>query len=1129
MLRSGKQRAVGKSPTTRRVRPDLQAGRGYASDNRGPFGRGIGYSEAKATIRQELESLKSARMSVQETQPKESRSKSKVSTEKGRHHSDSKSERNMPSDKTYKSKTSRAGSKKSTSRHTAFDNPDSSTPLRFNTRKKLFPTEQEMSRETLESLLQIFAVTMNFSVDKKLLAIFSEIGIKTDKQFIQATCAETADLFTAIFDDDDLDRYTYTSELVAIMIWIREYFVSMSDIYYEHGQFEGDIGYDTLLERGIPTDAELERFMVKRWVLVKKIQEAYLDIYDKTCSGDLPKEISKTKSKGRLDKNYPMSKAIQKQAAKRRVTRLANRGLKKFDKSTTTSQLTRRFQNKVIELSSDEDSDYEPSDPSSSSSGSPDPSYHYHDDDDSSLPSGSNSSESTPSSSDAYAYHRGHKKPKKGLTRRQRYKIPKKIPGMTNPMYPPNPSILRGRHWISRGLRAASSDRRINRRSKLDQGVKWNGTDTTFPRYEHTIEGWMDQNGMGYMNRPDFVKIYKEAGWAEAKYLAAVVSTEQFSQDNEILFGALRSSAQQRGLRYVEKDLDTRDGLKVWLKFKDVFGGDNNLSLKISRLQSELDKPFTDNYHGGFLAYIEQIAYIFSRMDTLDPTCTYHKYSNQKQCDTLRMNFAGDHNYQHITYQYYDEMEQNNRFDLDEYVTRLTKYYQHNEQAFNKTLNRANLVQKDYNIDEDDVGVFGAAYALYQQQQNKPRHERVIDVPNSSFNLFREQDPAFLQEIFEFRQRAENRVRELKDKTEGTGRTRNEQPKNDTDTGKIDINKPQYERKNQNTTRANLAESTGATITMPAIDVSNLNDTDDGTIETTGSETDTGNERFTPEDCAKALAVMKFMKSVNTRRSCHIRTMQLSDRLVRAMRLSSCELESIVDSGADTMVLGEGWTFTYVFPHRTIRIVGFDEAKTKKGCQIGTACTVMHDVNGKPFLMVAHEAIKNDGSNTSLLSEGQMRNAGLIVDSISEQHIGIDDKPGTQSIYSADRTMQFRLQQKFGLMCILHRAPSEDEIATLPRFEITTKATWCPACLNDDTDTIEPYMDEVFETVAVHAYKDDETSTIATDFVTDETPVECILSPDFDPHRVDNPLPAYRKAAKIEKSRRSETGRQGDI
>jgi hypothetical protein len=62
-------------------------------------------------------------------------------------------------------------------------------------------------------------------------------------------------------------------------------------------------------------------------------------------------------------------------------------------------------------------------------------------------------------------------------------------------------------------------------------------------------------------------------------------------------------------------------------------------------------------------------------------------------------------------------------------------------------------------------------------------------------------------------------------------------------------------------------------------------------------------------------------------------------------------------------------------------------------------------------------------------------------------------------------------------------------------------------------------MDEVFETVAVHAYKDDETSTIATDFVADVKLLVkllgCILPPDFDPHRVDNPLPAYRKAAEF--------------
>jgi hypothetical protein len=123
---------------------------------------------------------------------------------------------------------------------------------------------------------------MNFRVDKKLIAIFSEIGITTDKQFIQATCAEVSDLFTAIFfsetvqhdaDDDDLDRYTYTSELVAIMVWIHEYFLNQTDIEFENGQFVGNVGYDTLLERGIPGDEELETFMSNRWNDVKKIQK----------------------------------------------------------------------------------------------------------------------------------------------------------------------------------------------------------------------------------------------------------------------------------------------------------------------------------------------------------------------------------------------------------------------------------------------------------------------------------------------------------------------------------------------------------------------------------------------------------------------------------------------------------------------------------------------------------------------------------------------------------------------------------------------------------------------------------------------------------------------------------------
>jgi hypothetical protein len=186
------------------------------------------------------------------------------------------------------------------------------------------------------------------------------------------------------------------------------------------------------------------------------------------------------------------------------------------------------------------------------------------------------------------------------------------------------------------------------------------------------------------------------------------------------------------------------------------------------------------------------------------------------------------------------------------------------------------------------------------------------------------------------------------------------------------------------------------------------------------------------------------------------------------------ELYSTTDGGADTMVLGNRWRFIDIYPHRTINIVGFDKKSTKKyGCPVGTACTVMRDANDRPYLVIAHEAVQNTRSNTSLLSESQMRNHGLIVDSTSTKHIGIDGLPGTQSIYSHDKQIQFRLQQRVALMVLPHHPPTDDEIETLPRFELTSKQLWCPHHVYDD-DTNTTTLDYSFDHInshVVHAQK----------------------------------------------------------
>jgi hypothetical protein len=147
-----------------------------------------------------------------------------------------------------------------------------------------------------------------------------------------------------------------------------------------------------------------------------------------------------------------------------------------------------------------------------------------------------------------------------------------------------------------------------------------------------------------------------------------------------------------------------------------------------------------------------------------------------------------------------------------------------------------------------------------------------------------------------------------------------------------------------------------------------------------------------------------------------------SDRFINSVRTGrlptipilythrNSDFVSVIDGGSDTMVLGTGWRFIDVYPHLTVNIVAFDESDARNyGCKIGTAVSIMKDISGVEYLMVAHEEVQNHRSSMSLLSEGQMRHYGLIVDSISNKHRGIDGLPGTQSIYAADKSIQFQM------------------------------------------------------------------------------------------------------------------------
>ena len=98
---------------------------------------------------------------------------------------------------------------------------------------------------------------------------------------------------------------------------------------------------------------------------------------------------------------------------------------------------------------------------------------------------------------------------------------------------------------------------------------------------------------------------------------------------------------------------------------------------------------------------------------------------------------------------------------------------------------------------------------------------------------------------------------------------------------------------------------------------------------------------------------------------------------------------SILDGGADTCVLGKGWEILSNHNLRRANVAGFDhKTAIKRNLPIVSAITALDLPNEQSILLVNHEGIYNETSNHTLLSEFQLREFGVIIDSTCHRHGG---------------------------------------------------------------------------------------------------------------------------------------------
>jgi hypothetical protein len=95
----------------------------------------------------------------------------------------------------------------------------------------------------------------------------------------------------------------------------------------------------------------------------------------------------------------------------------------------------------------------------------------------------------------------------------------------------------------------------------------------------------------------------------------------------------------------------------------------------------------------------------------------------------------------------------------------------------------------------------------------------------------------------------------------------------------------------------------------------------------------------------------------------------------------------ILVGGADTCVLGQGWIVLSIHNTRRSNLIGFDhEAAVKRNLIIFSTITAVDLPDRISVILVVHEAIYDDRANHSLLSEFQLRDFGVKIDSICHKY-----------------------------------------------------------------------------------------------------------------------------------------------
>ena len=555
---------------------------------------------------------------------------------------------------------------------------------------------------------------------------------------------------------------------------------------------------------------------------------------------------------------------------------------------------------------------------------------------------------------------------------------------------------------------SAGSHGKITARAAFPSRYAWDGNIDKFKSFQSHLEGHYSQVGAGYLFDTAFQAAYMARGTAcYVDFLDEVTMPAQIRNDTRALFGAMQSACNTAGIRSILSKYDKqKDGLLAWRDVVAKYKADGNQNVRIQKLENVIGTVYTSKYPGGLNSWLLAYENAFAELAELG----YPAWLNDDVCKRRLINNAQNIG---LTTTVLERLTHD--MDLHETLAMLRSHAlrrDHLEKT--KAISRANMSSSNQaNVDND-------------HDQRMVQLCKMLQVP---VGLFKDASKDMQRWIIDERRRIMkdcNNSPKPKTPESMPNKTSSTAPTSPTAKDSYSKLPNQYAKANNTITDSGFSVADIDEFLANAMHIDDDSDHED-----------------------------QFDSFVGNTVTCRIRVSSEQARqcMNMVMLKPHCHL-TIIDDGADTTVLGKGWHVETRHPIRKANVVGFDrDLAVKRGLPIVSAVTAVDLPDGRVILLRAAEAIYNETSDHTLLSEFQIRDFGVIADTVSRKHggrqcLGI---PVASNLSEPPTREYVPLIMARCLHQFSNRTPTITELETLHPLLLTQdQVPWDPGHFYDD-------------------------------------------------------------------------------